>query len=82
MRVVGIQALLALPGAAFGDLRSHGTPDPHHAAHVVRPMDRIDDPWSLADIVHAARVTCCRIGGVVRSLPAAAGPRRHPEEST
>jgi pyrroloquinoline quinone (PQQ) biosynthesis protein C len=64
-----IQKPLALPDAAFGYLRSHGTLDRQHTAHFARLMDRIEDLRDQAAIVHAARVFFRLYGDVFRSLP-------------
>lgn len=64
-----IQAMLGLPDAAFGYLRSHGTLDREHVAHFALLMDRIEDPADQADIIHAARAFHRLYGDVFRGLP-------------
>jgi len=64
-----IQRPLALPGAAFSYLRSHGTLDQEHAAHFALLMDLIGDPQDQAAIVHAARAFYRLYGDVFRGLP-------------
>ncbi|MFM9917031.1 MAG: TenA family transcriptional regulator [Rhizobacter sp.] len=74
-----IQKPLGLPDAAFSYLRSHGTLDVEHTAHLELLMDQIDNLQDQADIIHAARAFFRLYGDVFRSLPMpytaiAAGP--------
>lgn len=64
-----IQKPLALPDAGFSYLRSHGTLDQEHTAHLAMLMDRIEAPHDQAAIVHAARMFYRLYGDVFRSLP-------------
>jgi pyrroloquinoline quinone (PQQ) biosynthesis protein C len=64
-----IQARLGLPDAAFSYLRSHGTLDLEHTAHLARLMDRIDDPADQGAIIHAARAFYRLYGDIFRTLP-------------
>jgi pyrroloquinoline quinone (PQQ) biosynthesis protein C len=64
-----IQRPLALPDAAFGYLRSHGTLDQEHTAHFALLMNLITDPQDRAAIVHAACAFYRLYGDVFRSLP-------------
>lgn len=64
-----IQKPLGLPDSAFSYLRSHGTLDVEHTAHLAQLMDQVDDLQDQADIVHAARAFFRLYGDVFRSLP-------------
>jgi pyrroloquinoline quinone (PQQ) biosynthesis protein C len=64
-----IQACLGLPDSAFSYLRSHGTLDQEHTAHLALLMDRITDAADQKDIVHAARAFYRLYGDVFRGLP-------------
>ncbi|MDO9314065.1 MAG: iron-containing redox enzyme family protein [Burkholderiaceae bacterium] len=64
-----IQKPLGLPDTAFSYLRSHGTLDVEHTAHLELLMDQIDNLQDQADIVHAARAFFRLYGDVFRSLP-------------
>jgi pyrroloquinoline quinone (PQQ) biosynthesis protein C len=69
-----IQSHLGLPGAAFSYLRSHGTLDQQHTAHLALLMDAIEDPQDQAAIVHAARAFYRLYGDIFRALPMPATP--------
>lgn len=64
-----IQQALALPDAAFGYLRSHGTLDREHTAHFELLMDALEDAGDRQAIVHAARMFYRLYGDVFRALP-------------
>ncbi|GAB3776350.1 iron-containing redox enzyme family protein [Ramlibacter monticola] len=64
-----IQAVLGLPDAAFGYLRSHGLLDREHTSHFQLLMNAVEDPRDQADIVHAAQAFYRLYGDVFRGLP-------------
>ena len=64
-----IQAVLGLPDAAFGYLRSHGLLDREHTSHFQVLMNAVEDPRDQADIVHAAQAFYRLYGDVFRGLP-------------
>jgi pyrroloquinoline quinone (PQQ) biosynthesis protein C len=64
-----IQAGLRLPDAAFSYLRSHGTLDQAHTAHLARLMDRLQERADQAAVVHCARMFYRLYGNVFRDLP-------------
>jgi hypothetical protein len=64
-----IQAGLCLPDGAFSYLRSHGTLDQAHTAHLARLMDRLERQTDKSAVVHCARVFYRLYGNVFRDLP-------------
>jgi len=72
-----IQAGLRLPDAAFSYLRSHGTLDREHTAHLAVLLDRLDDPGDRQAVVHAARSFYRLYANVFRDLPMSIPSRQH-----
>jgi pyrroloquinoline quinone (PQQ) biosynthesis protein C len=64
-----IQRGLRLPSRAFSYLRSHGTLDREHTAHLARLLDRLDERDDQAAVIHAARVFYRLYANVFRDLP-------------
>jgi pyrroloquinoline quinone (PQQ) biosynthesis protein C len=69
MAADAIQSTLALPDAAFGYLRSHGTLDLEHTDHFESLMGSIERPEDQDAIVHAAQMFFRLYGDVFRGLP-------------
>lgn len=64
-----IEQGLDLPSRAFSYLRSHGTLDREHTAHLARLLNRLELREDQAAVVHAAKVFYRLYGNVLRDLP-------------
>jgi len=64
-----IQSKLALPATAFSYLRSHGTLDQEHTAHLADLMNRLDSAADQAAVVHAANMFYHLYGAIFQALP-------------
>ena len=64
-----IQRALELPDNAFSYLRSHGTLDQEHIAHLAQLMNRLDDDDDHAAVIHASNMFYRLYGAIFRALP-------------
>ena len=64
-----IQRTLELPDNAFSYLRSHGTLDQEHIAHLAQLMNRLDDDDDHAAVIHASNMFYRLYGAIFRALP-------------
>jgi pyrroloquinoline quinone (PQQ) biosynthesis protein C len=69
-----IQSALALPGAAFTYLRSHGKLDQEHVHHLASILDRLDPAADLPAVIDCARAIYWLYGSMFRALERLATP--------